>query len=258
MIDAHVHLDEGPLTKEYVLKFVDEAVKNNIGEIHLLNHSHRFKEFSKLYDKCRFIKEQDEWYNRDLHDSIYDYINLIKEIKDLDLPVKVLFGLEVCYFKDREEIIKEALKVYDWDFVIGSIHYVDNIAYDCSWSIKELWNKYDADLIYQIYYDSIKDLIKSDLFSQIGHIDTIKMFNYYPSYDLTSTYKEIALLLNEHNMIAENNTKINYGYGHKDIGFSKELVDILKENKCKIISSSDAHQPDKVGELFDRIYFNVY
>ena len=257
MIDGHVHLDKGPLTKEYVLEFVDEAIKNNINEIHILNHSHRFKEFSVLYEKCKVVKEQVDWFNRDFKDSIYDYIRLIDEVKKLDLPVKILFGLEVCYFSDREDMIKDLLKVYDWDFLIGSIHFINNIAYDCRWSVKELWEKNNVDELYRTYYESTKNLIKSNLFTQIGHIDTIKMFGYYPSYDLKDTYKEIAVLLNEHNMLAENNTKVNYEYGHHDIGLSKELLEILKEYNCKIVSSSDAHQPDNVGKLFDKIYFNI-
>lgn len=257
MIDAHVHLDEGPLTLDYVLEFVREAKRQNINEIHLLNHTHRFKEFAPLYESCRYIREQNDWFNNDLKDSIYDYIDLIKEVKALDLSVKVLFGLEVCYFKDKEDLTRRLLSVYDWDFLIGSIHFIDNIAYDSKWSLKELWNKFDTDYLYKAYYYSLEKLIKSKMFTQVGHIDTIKMFNIYPSYDLKETYIEIANLLNEYNVIAENNTKVHYGYGHKDIGLSKELLNILKELNCKIIPSSDAHKPSDLGKLLDKVYFNI-
>ena len=43
-----------------------------------------------------------------------------------------------------------------------------------------LWNKYDVDDIYKRYYELVFDLVKSDLFTQLAHPDTIKMFNYYP------------------------------------------------------------------------------
>lgn len=258
MIDAHVHLDNGPLTKEYLLEFVDEAVKHNIKVLQIVNHTHRFKEFAPLYEKCKCIDEQIDWFeNRDLKDSIEDYYKLINEVRSLDLPIKVFFGLEVCYFKDREQFLKGMFNKYKFDFLIGSIHFIDNIAYDSKWSIKELWEKNDVNYLYKTYYESIEDLIKSELFTQIGHIDTIKMFNYYPTYDLKETYDKVAKLLNQYNVIAENNTKVNYGYGHKDIGLSKELLDVLKVNNCPVISSSDAHYPKDVGKLFDKIEFNI-
>lgn len=259
MIDAHVHLDNGPLTIEYLLEFINVAKENNISEIHIVNHTHRFKEFAPLYEDCKCNQDQIKWLtNRDLKDSIKDYLNLIEKARSMDLSIKVLFGLEVCYFKDREELLKELLSKYDFDFLIGSVHFIDNIAYDCKWSIKELWDKYDVDYIYKTYYDSVKSLIKSKLFTQVGHVDTIKMFNKYPTYDLKDTYKEIAKLLNDNNVIAENNTKVHYGYGHREIGLNDEFLDILKENNCRIISSSDAHEPESVGRLFDKIYINIY
>ena len=139
MIDAHVHLDNGPLTLEYLLEFIEVAKKENINEIHILNHTHRFKEFALLYEDCKRNEEQIDWFtNRDLKDSIEDYLKLIKKVRSMDLPVKVLFGLEVCYFKDREDLLKELLSKYDFDFLIGSVHFINDIAYDCKWSIKEL------------------------------------------------------------------------------------------------------------------------
>lgn len=251
MIDGHVHLDEGPLTKEYLDKFINEAIKNNIDEIHILNHSHRFKEFSFLYKDCFIGGLQSEWLNREMKDSIYDYINFIKEMKKCSFPIKVLFGLEVCYFEGKEEETKKVLGLYKFDFVIGSIHFIDNIAYDSKWSIDDLWNKKDVDYIYKKYYDLAEKLIKSNLFTQIGHIDTIKMFNYYPSYDLKTTYNRIAKLACNNNIIVENNPKVHYKYNHKDIGLSKELLGILKDNNCLMITSSDAHKPEDISSCFD-------
>ena len=34
LVDSHVHLEKGPLTKEYVLELFNEAIKNNIDELH--------------------------------------------------------------------------------------------------------------------------------------------------------------------------------------------------------------------------------
>lgn len=254
MIDGHVHLEKGPLTKEYVYEFVNEAVNKKIDTLQIVDHTFRYKEFEPIHDSFRKIKAQDEWLNSEFKDSIYDYIKLIEEIKKENLPIDVLFGLEVDYQIKEEAKIKELLKIYDFDFLIGSVHFIDGIAYDSKWSVNELWHKYSVDYIYKKYYEEIFALVKSDLFTQLGHVDTIKMHNYYPSYDLTSTYNELADLVNKHNILVENNVGCYYRYNHKDMGLSKELLEIFKKHQCKMICATDAHYPKDVGNYIKDIW----
>lgn len=254
MIDGHVHLDKGPLTKEYLDEFVKEAVKNNISEIHVLNHTHRFKEFKPLYENCFGIRRQAMWLNFVLRDSIYDYIDFIEKMKKEKFPVKILFGLEVCYFEDKEDFIKEILSLYDFDFTIGSVHYIDGIGYDLPWSKDVLWNKLDIDYIYKKYFKTCESLIKSRLFDYAGHLDTIKIYSLYPTYDLKETYERLASLAYENNIIIENNVKVHYKYKNDDLGLNKDFLNAVKKHKCKMVASSDAHSPKEVGLLLDEAY----
>ena len=116
-----------------------------------------------------------------------------------------------------------------------------------SFSKELLWDKYDVNHIYRRYYELIFQLIESDLFTQLAHPDTIKLFEIYPTYDLKPTYTQLAQLLNEHHMKAENNVGCYYRYHHPDMGLSDELLKILVENHVDIITASDAHQPHDVG-----------
>lgn len=256
MIDGHIHLENGPLSIDYVLQFIEEAHKKGIKTIHILDHTHRFIEFKPIYEDLRCYKVQDDWLNnKDMKfkDHISTFIHLMKEIQSLDLPVEVKYGLEVCYNPKHEELLRDLLSQYKFDFIIGSIHSVDKILFDMHFSKELLFDKHDIDMIYNHYYTLIKEAIKSDLFTHIGHLDQIKLFNYYPTYDLKPTYIEIAQLLNKHNVIAENNTGIHYRYNHQDIGLNKDLLDILKQHHVKIITSSDAHKPRDVGMFIDKI-----
>ena len=255
MIDGHVHLEKGPLKKEYVYEFIEEALAKGIDELQILDHTHRFKEFAPIYEKCRINQGQINWLNSDLRDSVYDYITLIEQMKKEKLPIKVSFGLEVCYQKPEEENIKKLIKdIYDWDFLVGSVHSIDYIVYDSAWSLDELWHKYPVDDIYSRYYEIVFDLIKSDLFTQLAHPDTIKMFNYYPTYDLTDTYNKLAEELNRHHMKVENNVGCYYRYHHRDMGLADDLLNILKEHKCSIITASDAHYPKDVGNCIKEVW----
>ena len=44
MIDAHVHLEKGDYTIEWIEQFIDYTVKRNIDEIFFLEHTYIFRE----------------------------------------------------------------------------------------------------------------------------------------------------------------------------------------------------------------------
>lgn len=250
MIDGHIHLENGPLTKEYVLEFVEEAKNKGLSEIQILDHTHRFIEFEPIYKELKEYEIQKTWLaNKKMKfkDHIQDFIDLMKEVQTMDLPVKVYYGLEVCYVPGHEEYIREVLSQYQFDFIVGAIHSIDGILYDMGFSKELLWNQYDANHIYQRYYELVCQLIESDLFTQLAHPDQIKLFEIYPTYDLKPTYQKIAKLLNEHHMKAENNVGCYYRYKHPDMGLSDDFLDVLKENHVALITTSDAHKPSDVG-----------
>lgn len=256
MIDGHVHLENGELSVEYVLEFVNEAIKKGVDEIQILDHTHRFKEFKCIYEELKKYPKQKEWLENPMKkfkNSLDDYVKLIHDVKKLQLPIKVKFGLEVCYVPKHKETIRQILQPYTFDFLVGAIHSIDGILYDMPFSKEYLWEKYDVNHIYKRYYELVFDLVASDLFTQLAHPDTIKMFNYYPIYDLTDTYIQLAQLLNSHHMKAENNTGCYYRYNHKDKGLSQELLSIFQQYHVAIITASDAHKPSDVASYISEI-----
>ena len=253
MIDGHIHLENGPLTLDYLNKFVEEAIKNNIDCIQILDHTHRFHEFYSIYDNVRNAsKIQEEWLSTKTKDSIVEYLKLIELAKSQNYPIKVKFGLEVCYTSKKEEEIRQVLSNYKFDFLVGAIHSVFGYLYDMDKFSRELlWDKYNVNDIYEEYYNEIEKLIKSNLFTQVAHPDTIKLFNIYPTYDLIPTYKNIADLALDNDVYLENNFGCYYRYNHKDPGLSKDFKDILIEKGVKIMLASDAHIPEHVGKNFE-------
>ena len=250
MIDAHVHLEKGPLTKEYVQEFVDCALSKGIDTLYIEDHSHRFKEFLPIYEPYRFLDAQDAWLNARFKSTLNEYLELIDRCRKEDYPIKVLFGIEICYQDCIKDILKDILKDYRFDFLIGSIHAIDCRIFDCSFSKENLWDVIDIDHIYEAYFEQEYFLIESDIFTQIGHPDQIKMMNIYPGFELRDQYVKFAQLAKAHDIYVENNTGIHYRYHHEDIGLNKEFLTILKKHGCKVITASDAHTPQDVGNDF--------
>ena len=251
MIDGHMHLEYGELSTDYVLAFVREAAKKGLDEINILDHTHRFKEFRECYDHLRIYPQQDSWLNGSSKfcSTLDEYYALIDAVRKMELPVKVRFGLEVCYTEDTEDQLREILKDHRLDFLTGAVHSFHHILYDMKFSRELLWDRYSADEIYRWYYEAVFACIRSGLFDRLAHPDTIKLFNIYPAYDLTATYEKMAALLKQHGMVAEDNTGCHYRYGHADIGLSDELLEVLIRNEVPLITASDAHHPEDVGSF---------
>ena len=255
MIDGHVHLENGPLTKEYVMQFVEAAQKAGIDCLHILDHTHRFCEFAPLYEDLRKDNQsQRDWFAKKLKEPLANYHRLIAEMKQTELPIEVKFGLEVCYVPKQEAFLKNILCQYPYDFLIGSIHSIDGKLYDMpSFSKEILWDILDTDAIYQRYYEIMEDMICSGLFTQIGHPDQLKLFHYTPTMDMTPIYERIAALAKRYHVQMENNTGIYYRYHHEDMGTNAAFLNILKQHGVDIITASDAHRSEHVGMYIKEI-----
>ena len=60
LVDGHMHLENGPLTKEYVMEFINEAYKQGFDRIQILDHTHRFKEFEVIYQGVKEASDDKE------------------------------------------------------------------------------------------------------------------------------------------------------------------------------------------------------
>ncbi len=245
MTDVHIHIERGPYTKEWIDRFVKQAVSMGIDEIYLLEHSHRFIEFAPMYASvCEYSDYQKNWYKSKATLSIKDFQALITEMRSREFPVKIKWGLEVCYFPDFEELIGDILNCFTFDFSVGSIHWVNGFGFDHK---AEFWNNMDIDQIYFQYYSLMLRLVKSGLFSGLAHPDSIKCFHHYPVQDLTDTYHLLADELNARHMYAEQSGGLALNYGFEELGMNQTMLRIFKNKNVAIRFASDAHKPEDVG-----------
>ncbi len=75
-----------------------------------------------MYDSvCAYSNYIDTWFHKKAGVlKLGNYISLIKQIRNIQFPVKIKFGLEICYFKEFEEdLVVELTKDKDFDFFAG-------------------------------------------------------------------------------------------------------------------------------------------
>lgn len=238
--DLHIHIERGEYSKSWIDRFVNQAVKMGIDEINLLEHSIRIKEFHPTFEQAKnYNSYQAKWFGKKQKQAhtMDEYKALASMIRDEDYPIKVNFGLEVCWFEQHESYIRDLLSDDFFDYILGSVHWVDNWTFN---QRKYQWLGRDVDEIYKRYYEMSNTLIESEIFDIIAHPDLIRCHSLYPSYDLANTYKSLCENAKAHNVMIEMNTS-------KGLGVNEQLFEIARKSGVAFSTGSDAHRPEDVG-----------
>lgn len=244
--DMHIHIERGEYSKKWIDKFVEQAVKKGIDEINLLEHSVRIKEFHPTFEEAKnYNLYQKRWFEGKEKSArtMAEYRTLIDEIRSVNYPVKVNFGLEVCWFKQHSNYIKELLSDNYFDYVLGSVHWIDNWTFN---QRKYQWLGKDADFLYKRYYELNNSLIESNIFNAVAHPYLIKCHGIYPSFNLKSLYSEMYCNANAHNVAVELN-------GSQIKCIDNDFVLALKESGAEFVTGSDAHCPEDVGKNVEKL-----
>ena len=257
MIDGHIHFNNQPYTLETIQNMVNVALEKGVDKLYLLDHTHKFFEFQFLYSSLeeeKTVAARERVFSRQV--KLNDYIDFIKEVKKHSWPVQLFFGLEVCYSKEHNEEFKAAIEKllpFKFDFLIGSVHFVDGAAIDLS---KDIYLTRDVDEFYKHYFDSLYSLVESQTFTYVAHPDLFKIFDIFPSFDLETYFNHFCELLNKYNMKTENNSgSIRFGFPYP--GVSPALMKAFKKYNIKYHRSSDAHKYEDIGRAFDQIESSV-
>lgn len=251
MRDVHVHFlhgNDGGYNIDFLEGFIIAAQNKGLEEIYLLEHTHQFYEFEKIYKPIKTYNDyQFNWICKKMKSSIKEYINFIETVKYIQYPVKVKFGLEVCYIPETADVLTSILDEYEFDFLTGSVHWIDGWGFDHP-AQKMLWKSMDVNEIYKRYYNIMFQLCESGLFTGLAHPDSIKCFGYTPDIDLTDYYNKLSVLLCKHAMYAENSGGLRLNYcSDMELGLNSKLLSVFRKNNVKIETASDAHKQSDVG-----------
>lgn len=180
--------------------------------------------------------------------QIEHYIETIEEVKNNPYGVKVLCGMEIDYVRKRMDEVNKLINTYKFDYILGSIHYVDDYPFDhpdfiYKWNTPEkieyVWDKY-ADLLKEMV-----SLIKLDI---IGHIDLPKKFGMYPNNmdNFLSKLSEVIQIASKKNVLIELNTA-GKRKPVREIYPSLDILKLIRKLGGSITLGSDAHNPNEVG-----------
>jgi histidinol-phosphatase (PHP family) len=247
LTDYHVHLrpdGHGSTAAEYFTQANAEryraaAQERGIAELGVSEHVYRFTQVLDVWAH--------PFWQEHARDDIDEYCAFVRQETDLRL------GIEADFVPGGEDRMANLLQARDFDYVIGSVHFIregavdmdDYSVWDSGRSVEEIWRR---------YFETIGEAARSGLFDVLAHPDLVKVWGSerpLPAGDLRRYY-ELAI-----DGIAESGIAVEVSTAglRKRVGElypATAFLEMCLEAGAPIALSSDAHVPEDVGADYDR------
>ena len=250
LTDYHTHLRPDDLdarpeqffTEENLRRYLDAAAERGITELGFSEHVYRFRQALDIW--------RHPFWEENATDDLDSYCEFIEDMKRAGHHVKL--GIEVDYLPGREERIAALIEGRPWDYVIGSVHFIEEGAVDHDGY--DAWRDSGSDQVWSDYFTTLGEAARSGLFDVLAHPDLVKIWGRArpaPSREPHEFY-ELAL-----DGIIESDVAIEVSTAglRKPVGEiypARELLDMCVEAERPISLSSDAHEPDHIGYGYDK------
>lgn len=194
-------------------------------------------------------------FDRILFDNCYDFLNpeaWWEAFRACQLlftdTLSIRAGVEVGEPHRFPEDTRDLLAAYPWDFVLGSLHWVDDqVVFGPEYFINR-----SPDEAYTKYFREMQRMVSEGEFDILAHMDVVKRYGYdnYGAFDPVRYEQEIRPILktlSERGMALEVNTSTL----RRSVKDTSPGVTILRwffeEGGRHVTMGSDAHHPDQVG-----------
>lgn len=188
----------------------------------------------------------DDW--RMLIGELPRYIESVEQARAEFPQLNIKIGLECDFIAGHEQWIEKLAGLHDWDYLIGSVHYLPD-----GWEVDHpkyiSRHKDSAAAIWGSYWRTYERCIRSRLFDFVAHPDLPKKFGIRPEGDLRRYYEPCVAAL------AETGTpfEINTAGWRKECAEQYPALDFITlahSAGVPLVISSDAHTPGDVAAGF--------
>jgi histidinol-phosphatase (PHP family) len=243
-IDYHTHHERCGHAIGKLRDYVEQAISNGLHQLGLSDHMPLFH-----INPNEYLPEV-AMPMSELSKYVEECYNLKREYKQ---QIDIRVGLEADYIEGREREIERILAEFEWDYVIGSVHFIGE---QSDWDITDYrmvhnWQGKAVDQVYEQYYQKVSLAAQTGLFDFIGHFDVIKRFGFRPQLDPWPWQVAALQDIRKHDLAIELNTA---GWQTKA---AEQYPTIAVLEYCyqlgiAVTLGSDAHQPIHLARDFER------
>ncbi|MBN1794733.1 MAG: histidinol-phosphatase HisJ family protein [Candidatus Omnitrophica bacterium] len=236
LADYHVHTGFCPHAVGQIREYITAALEKGLREVGFCDHLPLVGTAEKDYTMSR--------------DDLSRYVDEVMAARsEYRSEIVVTLGIEADFFPGFEEKTRELIHQYPFDFICGSIHFIDGWAFDKN-EAKSDWQALDVEDIYARYIALLGDAAKTGFFDFLGHVDLVKKFGYRPQRFLAEEWRRLALILKQTGVAIEINSS-GLRKEAQEIYPSPAVLQIFHAHDVSIVFGSDAHAPDEVGMDFE-------
>ena len=199
-------------------------------------------------------------------DDFGEYQTEFKRLKErYKSEIELFIGLELDYIHNFIEIHNDLYSTESLDYLIGSIHYMDQLPNGDFWTIDGNFRDFFAGLkilfdseiqpAVERFFDISDQMIEKGGFDIVGHFDKIAMnASKCANFDSSATwYKnrvgESLQLIKNKGLMLEVNTKSLTDKGLSYPGF--QFFPLINELQIPIMVNSDCHYPTNILDGFE-------
>jgi histidinol-phosphatase (PHP family) len=248
LTDYHLHLrpdDEDATAAEYfteanVDRYVAAAEEAGIEELGVSEHIHRFRDALEIWDHPSWVELG--------VDDLAAYCDFVSAG-----PLRL--GIEMDYVAGREDRIANVLDAHPFDYVVGSVHFLRDKAFDWDHSVWDIWESVsDPDRVWRTYFETLAEAIRSGLFDILAHPDLVKVWGEgrpQPQRDPRFYFEPAVEAIAEEGIAVEVSTaglRKPVGELYPGDAFAEMCIDA----GAVFALSSDAHIPEHVGADYER------
>lgn len=162
MFDMHIHTaySDGM----HLVYILDNAAEAGLESIGLVDHAIVTTDPTLQQHKCNLAHVFDQTYEL-RRTSISHY--------QQQTGIQIYDGIECDFQMSDETVIRDFIESADFDYTIGSVHYVngENIQFSEAF---EGCSEAELDAVVDEYYTQLEGLIRSEIFDIVAHLDLIE------------------------------------------------------------------------------------
>src|SRR4051812_2108044 len=243
LTDYHVHLrpdeDGTPasayFTSDNAERYREAAAERGIEELGVSEHVHRFH--------CALDVWSHPFWCQNAADDLDEYVEFVREETDLRL------GIEADFVPGREDRMRTLLERYDWDYVIGSVHFLRDHAVDMPGAF-DVWGRGEsADKVWRRYFGTVAEAARSGLYDIMAPPDLVKVWGGSrpaPDGDLRRFYEPAVEAFADAGVAVEVSTA-GLRKPVEEIYPARGFLEMVVDAGLPVALSSDAHVPDDLG-----------
>jgi histidinol-phosphatase (PHP family) len=239
LIDLHTHTKRCRHATGEVSEYIEFAISKNITTLGFSDHFPMFY-LPETIDTSTYCMQMEE---------VQDYISEIEIIREKHSEIDIKIASEIDFIIGKEGEIKNAIKKYPFDYLLGAVHVIDDWCFDDPNNLSK-YDQIDIIDIYTTYYMTLKKAIDSRLFDVMAHLDLVKKFGFRPKQDISNLIDPIIDSLKNNKVCIELNTA-GSRKPVKEFYPDRKILRKCYENDIPLTLGSDAHKPEEVAWKFE-------